>query len=392
MISYNEALDLFRSDDLIGIGMAADAVRKQQHPEGVVSYIIDRNINYTNFCTEYCSFCAFYRPMGHAEGYVHDHETIFAKIQETLDLGGTGVLMQGGLHPDLKIEWYEDLLRGIKERYPIHLHCFSAPEITNIAEVSGISLRDTIARLRDAGLDSIPGGGAEILDDGVRHRISRLKCNTSEWIDVHRTAHALGMRTTATMMFGCGETLEQRMNHLHIVREIQEDTGGFTAFIPWTFQRENTSLGHFVHEEATAVEYLQNLAISRIYLDNIRKHPVVLGDAGIEDLPARAALRRQRCGQHHDRGKRGFGRRGAPPRERGGTAPHHPRRGLRPQAAGHSLPHLFPELNGWAGWGPAASGGARLNLRLVGRRGLRGSGRRRGRLGSGSCRRCVLIV
>src|SRR6202050_3142254 len=269
MISYTEALDLFHSDDLIGIGMAADAVRKKFHPAGVVSYIVDRNINYTNFCTEYCSFCAFYRPMGHAEGYVHNHETIFAKIQETLDLGGTGVLMQGGLHPDWKIEWYEDLLRAIKQRFTIHLHCFSAPEITNIAEVSGLNLRDTIARLRDAGLDSIPGGGAEILDDGVRYRISRLKCSTAEWIDVHRTAHALGMRTTATMMFGCGETLEQRMHHLEIVRQIQEDTGGFTAFIPWTFQRENTSLGHFVKEEATAVEYLQNLAISRIYLDNI---------------------------------------------------------------------------------------------------------------------------
>jgi cyclic dehypoxanthinyl futalosine synthase len=269
MISRDEALDLFRSDDLIGIGMAADSVRKKFHPEGIVSYIIDRNINYTNFCTEYCSFCAFYRPMGHPEGYVHEKETIYAKIQETLDLGGTGVLMQGGLHPGLKIEWYEDLLSSIKERFRIHLHCFSAPEITNIAEVSGLNLRDTIARLRDAGLDSIPGGGAEILDDGVRYRISRLKCSTSEWIDVHRTAHALGMRTTATMMFGCGETLEQRMHHLEIVREIQEDTGGFTAFIPWTFQRENTSLGRFVKEEATAVEYLQNLAISRIYLDNI---------------------------------------------------------------------------------------------------------------------------
>jgi cyclic dehypoxanthinyl futalosine synthase len=268
MISSAEALDLLRSDDLIGIGMAADAIRKKFHPEGVVSYIIDRNINYTNFCTEYCSFCAFYRPIGHAEGYVHDHDTIFAKIQETLDLGGTGVLMQGGLHPGLKIEWYEDLLSSIKRRFPIHLHCFSAPEITNIAEVSSLSIRDTIARLRDAGLDSIPGGGAEILDDAVRYRISRLKCSTSEWIDVHRSAHALGMRTTATMMFGCGETLEQRIHHLEIVRDIQEDTGGFTAFIPWTFQRENTSLGHFVKEEATAFEYLQTLAVSRIYLDN----------------------------------------------------------------------------------------------------------------------------
>jgi cyclic dehypoxanthinyl futalosine synthase len=269
MITREEALDLFRSDDLIGIGMAADAIRRKLHPEGVVSYIIDRNINYTNFCTEYCSFCAFYRPMGHAEGYVLPKETIFAKIQETIDLGGTGLLMQGGLNPDLNIEWYEDLLRSIKQRFEIHLHCFSAPEITCIAEVSGLSIRDTIARLRDAGLDSIPGGGAEILDDGVRHRISRLKCNTAEWIAVHRTAHALGMRTTATMMFGCGETLEQRMNHLEIVRRIQEETGGFTAFIPWTFQRENTSLGRFIKEEATAVEYLKTLAISRIYLDNI---------------------------------------------------------------------------------------------------------------------------
>jgi cyclic dehypoxanthinyl futalosine synthase len=269
-ISREQALDMFRSDDLIGIGMAADSVRRHYHPENVVSYIIDRNINYTNFCTEYCSFCAFYRPMGHKEGYVLPQEVIHAKIQETIDLGGTGVLMQGGLHADLQIEWYEDMLRAIKNEFGerIWLHCFSAPEITNIAEVSGISLRETIARLRDAGLQSIPGGGAEILDDAVRHRISRLKCATQEWIDVHRTAHELGMRTTATMMFGCGETLEQRMSHLELVRNLQDETGGFTAFIPWTFQRENTSLGRFIKEEATAFEYLQTLAISRIYLDN----------------------------------------------------------------------------------------------------------------------------
>jgi cyclic dehypoxanthinyl futalosine synthase len=269
MIARQEALELFQSDDLIGLGMEADAVRRTWHPEGIVTYIIDRNINYTNFCTEYCTFCAFYRPMGHAEGYILSQQTIFDKIQETLDLGGTGVLMQGGLHPDLKIEWYEDLFRAIKRRFPIHLHCLSAPEVTNIAEVSGLRLRDTIARLRDAGLDSIPGGGAEILDDAVRHRISRLKCNVQEWVDVHRTAHQLGMRTTATMMFGCGETFEQRINHLELVRNLQEETGGFTAFIPWPFQRENTSLGRFIKEEATAVEYLQMLAISRIYLDNI---------------------------------------------------------------------------------------------------------------------------
>src|SRR6476646_4060008 len=269
MITRQQAIDLFRSDDLVGIGMEADQVRRKLHPEGIVSYIIDRNINYTNFCTEYCSFCAFYRPMGHAEGYILPIDTILDKIQETVSLGGTGILMQGGLHPDLKIEWYEDLLRSIKAKFDIWCHCFSAPEITNIAEVSGISLRDTIARLRDAGLDSIPGGGAEILDDAVRHRISRLKCGTDEWIDVHRTAHSLGMRTTATMMFGCGETIEQRMNHFDIVRQIQEDTGGFTAFIPWSFQRELTSLGRFVKEEATAVEYLKMLALSRVYLEHI---------------------------------------------------------------------------------------------------------------------------
>jgi cyclic dehypoxanthinyl futalosine synthase len=269
VITRSQAIDLFRSDDLLGIGKEADAVRRRLHPDGVVSYIIDRNINYTNFCTEYCSFCAFYRPMGHAEGYILPIETILDKIQETVSLGGTGILMQGGLHPDLKIEWYEDLLRAIKARFDIWCHCFSAPELVNIADVSGISLRDTIARLRDAGLDSIPGGGAEILDEDVRHRISRLKCTVQDWIDVHRTAHALGMRTTATMMFGTGETIEQRMNHFDAVRQIQEDTGGFTAFIPWFFQREYTSLGRFVKQEATSVEYLKMLALSRIYLDNI---------------------------------------------------------------------------------------------------------------------------
>ena len=269
MMTRQEAIDLYRSDDLIGIGMAADQVRRKLHPHGVVSYIIDRNINYTNFCTEYCSFCAFYRPMGHAEGYVHPKEVIFDKIQETIDLGGTGILMQGGLHPDLGIEWYEDLLREIKKRFDIWCHCFSAPEIVNISKVSGLSIRDTLLRLRDAGLDSLPGGGAEILDDEVRRRISRLKSSVNDWIDVHRACHSIGMRSTATMMFGTGETIEQRMNHFDIVRQIQEETGGFTAFIPWSFQRENTSLGRFVKEEATAVEYLKMLALSRLYFENI---------------------------------------------------------------------------------------------------------------------------
>ena len=268
-LTRSQALEYFESPDLIGLGFEADAVRQRLHPEGVVTYIIDRNINYTNFCTEYCSFCAFYRPLGTKDGYILPLETIYEKIQEMVEMGGTGVLLQGGLHPDLRIEFYENMLRSIHERFPeVHLHCFSAPEITCIAEVSGLSLHDTISRLRDAGLVSIPGGGAEILDDEVRARISRLKCGSDEWEAVHRTAHALGMRTTATMMFGCGEEMRHRVNHLERLRRIQEDTGGFTAFIPWIFAPENTPLGKKI-PEATAFDYLKTLAISRLYLDNI---------------------------------------------------------------------------------------------------------------------------
>jgi cyclic dehypoxanthinyl futalosine synthase len=264
-----EALDLFNSDDLIGIGMAANEVRRAKTDPRVATYQIDRNINYTNFCTEYCSFCAFYRPLGSKEGYIQPLEAIYAKIDEMLAMGGNGVLLQGGLHPDLKIDWYENMLRSIHARYPqVHLHCFSAPEITCIAEVSDLSIRDTIARLRDAGLQSIPGGGAEILDDEVRHRISRLKCKSSEWETMHREAHKLGMRTTATMMFGCGEEYRHRVNHLETIRRIQQDSGGFTAFIPWIFAPENTPLGKKI-PETTAFDYLKTLAISRLYLDNI---------------------------------------------------------------------------------------------------------------------------
>ena len=272
-LTRQQALEMFRSDDLIGIGMEADSVRRKLHAEGVVTYIIDRNINYTNFCTEYCTFCAFYRPLKGklaAEGYILDFDTIYEKIRETVELGGTGVLMQGGLHPDLKIDWFERLLGGIKERFPkVHLHCFSASEIIAIAEYSGLTIRDTIMRLRDAGLDSIPGGGAEILDDEVRHRIARLKCLTGDWLNVHRTAHQLGMRTTATMMFGVGETYEHRINHFQAVYDLQQETGGFTAFIPWSFQPKNTALGGRKWDEATSVEYLKLLAISRLFLDNI---------------------------------------------------------------------------------------------------------------------------
>ncbi len=269
-LTRTQALDMLRSDDLIGIGMEADGVRNKLHPGNVVTYQIDRNINYTNICTEYCSFCAFFRPVGSPEGYLLPIESIYQKIDETLELGGTGILMQGGLHPELKVDYYEHLLRTIKQRYPqLHLHCFSAPEVLSIAELSGLSLRDTIERLMDAGLDSIPGAGAEILDDEVRYRIARLKCRTEEWLAVHRTAHQLGLRTTATMVFGCGETLEHRINHLEHIRQLQEETGGFTAFIPWFMQLSNTALGRFVKEEATAVDYLRTLAVSRCYLDNI---------------------------------------------------------------------------------------------------------------------------
>jgi cyclic dehypoxanthinyl futalosine synthase len=268
-LTPEQALDLFRSDDLLALGAAATELRRQKNDPRIVTYQIDRNINYTNFCTEYCSFCAFYRPLGHPEGYLLPLETIFEKIEETIALGGTGILMQGGLHPDLRIEYYETMLRAIKQRFPtLHLHCFSAPEILNIAEVSGLSVRDTLARLRDAGLDSLPGGGAEILDDEVRQRIARLKCTADEWEMVHRTAHALGMRTTATMMFGCGEEYRHRVHHLERIRRIQNDTGGFTAFIPWMFAPENTALGRKV-PATTAADYLKTLAISRLYLDNI---------------------------------------------------------------------------------------------------------------------------
>lgn len=268
-ISRQEALDLFRAD-LYEVGRRADAIRQEKHPDNIVTYIIDRNINYTNLCNAYCTFCAFYRPPGDKEeGYVLPHEVIFKKIEETIELGGTGMLLQGGDNPDLPIGYYETLLREIKRRYKIHTHCFSAPELVNLANVSSLSIEETLKRLMDAGLDSIPGGGAEILDDAVRKRISPLKCTTDEWLNVHRTAHRLGVRTTATMMFGCGESLEQRLNHFERIRNLQDEFGGFTAFISWPFQPDNTPLGKKYSRKTTAVEYLMNQAISRVFLDNI---------------------------------------------------------------------------------------------------------------------------
>jgi cyclic dehypoxanthinyl futalosine synthase len=268
-VSADETILLFEQADLLDLAETADRIRVRRHPENVVSYIIDRNINYTNVCKEFCTFCAFYRVKGDDEAYVLPDHVIYKKIEETLQLGGTGILMQGGVHPDLKIDYYEKLLSGIKERYKIHCHCFSPSEILNIAKVSKLTIAQTFERLKAAGLDSMPGGGGEILDDEVRHDISPLKCNSEDWIMVHREAHKLGLKTTATMMMGVGETLRHRLNHFEKIRQLQDETGGLTAFIPWTFQPEHTELASRNLPEVTAAEYLRMLALSRIYFDNI---------------------------------------------------------------------------------------------------------------------------
>jgi cyclic dehypoxanthinyl futalosine synthase len=273
-LTKQQALDLFRSDDLIGLGMEADSLRRKLHPEGVATYIIDRNINYTNFCTEYCTFCAFYAPVkgpGRAKGYLLEMETIYDKIRETVELGGTGVLMQGGHHPDLGVDYYEDLFSSIKARYRIHLHALSPSEIVHAARRSKLTVPETLARLRDAGLDSIPGGGAEILVDRVRDIIAPKKVNTKEWLGVMREAHRLGISTTATMMYGHVETLEERVEHFRRIRELQDETGGFRAFFSWTFQDDGNRLVSLVPVEArpTSFDYLLTQAVSRIYLDNL---------------------------------------------------------------------------------------------------------------------------
>jgi cyclic dehypoxanthinyl futalosine synthase len=268
-LTADDCAALLLSDDIARIGVAADEVRRRKHPEGVVTYIIDRNINYTNVCNVVCTFCAFYRRPGKPDTYVRTVEEICEKIDETIALGGTGVLMQGGLHPDFGIEWYEGLLRTLHAKYPnFQLHSFSPPEIHNIHLISKLSYEDILARLKAAGMSSLPGGGAEILDDEVRKRVS-TKCTTDEWLDVMRAAHSVGLRSTATMMFGIGDRLEHRVRHLQRIRDLQDETGGFTAFIPWTFQRENTALGRRITEEPTGIDYLKMLAVSRLFLDNV---------------------------------------------------------------------------------------------------------------------------
>ncbi|WP_068503710.1 cyclic dehypoxanthinyl futalosine synthase [Paenibacillus kribbensis] len=274
-LNLEDTVALFESDEVEKIGHAANKVMNRMHPNPVKTFVIGRNINYTNVCDVYCRFCAFYRRPGSDEGYVLPDEVIFQKIKETQDVGGTEILMQGGVNPNLPFNYYTDLLKGIKERFPdITMHSFSPAEIHKMKEKSGLSMEETIRAIHEAGLDSLPGGGGEILDDRTRRKISRLKGSWRDWMDVMQTAHKVGMNTTATMVIGFGELMEERALHLLRVRDAQDEcienkynSEGFLAFIPWTFQPDNTNLKK---ERQTPEEYLKTVAISRLVLDNIK--------------------------------------------------------------------------------------------------------------------------
>jgi len=266
-LSADEALLLYRQVPTYWLGRMADAVRRRKHPEPVVTYIIDRNVNYTNVCVARCNFCAFYRDVGHGEGYVLGFAEIFRKIEETRALGGVQLLMQGGHNPDLPLAWYEDLFRAVKAKFPdFKLHALSPPEVLHISRMSKLPVRTVIDRLIAAGLDSVPGGGAEILVDRVRRLLNCYqKASADEWLDVMRHAHQAGLRTTATMMYGTVETDEERLEHMLRLRALQDETGGFTAFITWSYQPDHTELAG---TEATGIEYLRTLAMARLVLDN----------------------------------------------------------------------------------------------------------------------------
>ncbi len=266
-VNGGEALELYRHAPTHLLGHLADTIRARKHPDRVVTYIIDRNVNYTNVCVARCNFCAFYRPVGASDGYVLGFEEIFRKIDETIAVGGNQLLLQGGHNPDLPLQWYEDLFRAVKARYPeFKLHALSPPEVLHISRLNQVPVRTVITRLVAAGLDSIPGGGAEILVDRVRKLLNCYsKASSDEWLDVMGQAHEAGLRTTATMMYGTVETDEERIEHMIRLRELQDRTGGFTAFITWSYQPEHTEHGGY---EATGVEYLRTLALSRIVLDN----------------------------------------------------------------------------------------------------------------------------
>src|SRR5580765_3308415 len=262
-----EALDLYRHAPTHVLGHLADTIRARKHPDRIVTYIIDRNVNYTNVCVAKCNFCAFYRPVGSSDGYVLGFEEIFRKIDETIAVGGVQLLLQGGHNPDLPLTWYEDLFRSVKARYPeFKLHALSPPEVIHISRLSQLPVATVIEHLVAAGLDSIPGGGAEILVDRVRKALHCYgKATADEWLGVMRDAHLAGLRTTATMMYGHVETVDERIEHLLRLRDLQDETGGFTAFITWSYQPEHTELGG---REATGIDYLRTLAIARLVLDN----------------------------------------------------------------------------------------------------------------------------
>lgn len=267
-LTIDEGRELIQSRDLTALGRAADEVTRRLHPENFRTYNIDRNINYTNVCTAVCDFCAFYRTPKSEEGYVLSREEMHEKLRETVALGGNQILLQGGLHPHFKLDWYEDMLRNIKTNFPeINVHGFSPPEIYHFTKVNKLSLEEVLTRLKAAGLGSLPGGGAEILVDRVRKTITRGKVLTDDWLDVMRVWHRLGGKSSATMMFGHIETLDERIEHLDRLRQLQDETGGFTAFICWTFQPDHTDMSHIA--PAGSFEYLRTQAVARLYLDNI---------------------------------------------------------------------------------------------------------------------------
>jgi cyclic dehypoxanthinyl futalosine synthase len=267
-LTFDEGVALIESPELVAIGRAADAVCRRLHPEPFRTYNIDRNINYTNVCAAICDFCAFYRKTGDSEAYVLSREELYKKIEETIALGGDQVLMQGGMHPSLKLEWYEELLRDLRQRFPmVNLHAFSPPELWHFHKINKIPLVEVLGRLKAAGMGSLPGGGGEILVDRVRNAMTVNKCLTDEWLEVHRVWHSLGGRSTCTMMFGHIETLAERIETLERLRALQDETGGFTAFICWTFQAEHTAMADV--PTSGAFDYLKTQAVARLYLDNI---------------------------------------------------------------------------------------------------------------------------
>lgn len=260
----------------------ADELRQELHPDNVVTYVVDRNINYSNVCFSVCNFCAFYRKPGHAEGYVLSYDEIYRKVEEMIEIGGSGVLMQGGLHPDLPLDYYTGLLRELKQRYGIHLHCFSPTEIYGMSKTFGVSYEQVLRELKDAGLDSLPGGGGEILVDEIRKK-RRTECSGQEWLEAMEAAHKVGLPTTATMMIGYGETIPQRLQHLELLYQLQARTGGFIAFIPWTFQPDNTPIGKVIPNRMPGEEYLRWLALARLYLHNIKNVQVSWLTVGLAD-------------------------------------------------------------------------------------------------------------